>query len=177
MRRILILIIFVISVSAEFAYCQNRVIKMPPAQVEQISSERIVIYDDAFVSRVLNNDLKFERIKRLYMPSNIKTVPLVKAPLHGQASTILSFTTGKDSLCFLDNKRVIFPLYINIYTTEVALDKQLKTGASKEYFLKRYKLKTVPDHIRISDIEQGCVFQFYFKNNRLYNIRYTATVD
>lgn len=172
-----VLLIFLFITFAGTAYSQKTDHEAVPVQIEKVSDVAIRISDNVFIEHLLYSDLTYQRLKTLYTPADIKTVPYCDKPLHAQKSTTLSFTSGDDYLEFINNTSQISPSFLNLFTPKVTIDKQLKIGASKEYFIRRYKLKSVPDQVTVSDIEGGCSIRFIYRNGRLYNIRYNAILD
>ncbi|WP_207535682.1 hypothetical protein [Desertivirga arenae] len=137
-------------------------------------AQKLIVYDDNFVHRVLTNAFQYHKLRKAYSRNKLSRIADSNPGLKERKHYYLSFYKGTDNFKFYDNGNNIFPVSINLHTSDLTLEGNLKVGLGKRLFGEQYKLHNIPDLVQFSDIEQGNLFTFVFKNDVLSSINFSV---
>lgn len=136
--------------------------------------ETEVIYDDEFIMRVIENDLTFSNLKKIYQPKEIHEKLLQNKHNLNKKDTLLIFIAGTDSIGFYKGWGNVLPQKMVITSGKLIVDKDIKVGVDKSLFRQKFKNKLLSDTLVVQDTEGGNTFTFFFKENILTRILYKA---
>jgi hypothetical protein len=136
--------------------------------------ETEVIYDDEFIMRVIENDLTFSNLKKIYQPKEIHEKLLQNKHNLNKKDTLLIFIAGIDSIGFYKGWGNVLPQKMVITSEKLVIDKDIKVGVDKSLFRQKFKNKLLSDTLVVKDTEGGNTFTFFFKENNLFQIIYKA---
>jgi hypothetical protein len=142
--------------------------------IQKDSVKTEVIYDDEFIMRVIENDLTFLNLKKIYQPKEINEKLLQNKHDQNNKDTLLTFTLGRDYIEFYKGGGNIFPQKILVSSGKLILDKDVKIGVDKGLFSQKFKNKLLSDTLVVQDLEGGNNFTFFFEQNILTRIFYKA---
>jgi hypothetical protein len=140
----------------------------------KISDSAYEIRSDTFVSNILKKELTSTYLDRIFKGSR-KMIKLVKNNyIPNRFDTIVSYKVDCDSSEYISSKSNSFPLYLSVQSGRLALDSGfIKVGLSKDEFMRKLHLgKSIPNIIKITEIEGNNEFFFVFVNNALRRILY-----
>lgn len=136
--------------------------KPAPAPVENMRVSTDTIVNNAFVARVLDNDISLSKISAAYHSiRQALTIAVNKYDSH-LTDTLKTLTSGTDTFAFLIATEKETQVSYNIQTSTIRLDTTLVIGAPKSAFTAKFGIKNVPDLLIVRDLEGGSEFKFLF---------------
>ena len=140
--------------------------KLPSPSGATPGKSSVVVIDNAFVYRVVATDLVYKNIASVYKNAKIDKVVVNNIHWPEIKDTISTFQLEGDTIKFYHAQDKIIPFYLSISSPKLTLDKTIKTGISSTLLKSKFKLKSVPDTVIVSDLEAGFTFNLILNSSK-----------
>jgi hypothetical protein len=137
------------------------------------------IVNSVFISRVLDNDLVYKKIKSKYKDARITREVIANIHRPEVKDTIITLVSGNDELRFYRASDKVFPFYFSLSSDKLTFDNTLKVSAPAEVIKSKFKLKAIPANLQVRDLEGGFTFNFILNpaKTKVNKITFECSLD
>jgi hypothetical protein len=137
-----------------------------------------LIIDDVFSSKPFGLLVTEQSLKSIIKSPSTQTINLIKKQKSVKSDTLIEYRSRGNKFYFLktQNNSVFYGARITDKT--IKLSRDIIVGMTKAGFLKIFKRSMLKsDTIVVSDTNEMCYHNFYFKHNRLIEINIDSCLD
>ncbi|WP_026714892.1 hypothetical protein [Flavobacterium daejeonense] len=137
--------------------------------------DTLVIYDDSFIFRTLENTFNITNISSVYS-GVVPTQQFVPNAMNTSIQdTLITYNTSTDKIVFHKGGGNTILEEAKIESQTLVVDNNLQIGISKSLFEQKFNKNSIPDICVVKDTEGGNSFVFTFSQNQLQNISFSVT--
>jgi hypothetical protein len=130
--------------------------------------KKLIIDNDEFVYKILDNELTLDLVRVNF--TSFKQKVIKNKYSSTKCDTIIVYNNGLDTIDFYISEANTILREAIINSQLIILDSNIRVGVSKELFMRKFELSTIPDLLVVKDFENTSYFVFTFKDDLLIKI-------